>query len=121
MKDSRKLLNGIKRKDTSKPDTVIIMNDSHEQHRSLILRILLIPSGIIVITGAIIRIIKFVNDIPKHETMTSSQFAHGVIIPHMMLLLGLVLTAWGIILMIRHSIIKSRMSGAATAKNDKQN
>lgn len=86
------------------------MKDSNKEHSSPIMRISLILSGIILILAAAIKIIKFVNGISAHETITSAQFALGVIIPHIALLSGLVLSAWGIILTIRHSIIKSRHS-----------
>jgi len=77
-------------------------------------RIIFICSALVLSGGAMtttggIKIITFLQNIPQHENLTASQIVNGLILPHIMLLCGMAFLTWGFILLIRQSIIQSRI------------
>ena len=69
---------------------------------------LVLSGGAMATTGGI-KIITFLQNIPQHENLTANQIINGLILPHIMLLCGMAVLAWGFILLIRQSIIQSRI------------
>jgi F0F1-type ATP synthase membrane subunit c/vacuolar-type H+-ATPase subunit K len=75
---------------------------------------LLIVAGLAASVGAGTIIVKFTNAIKTNSHPTITELVTGLILPHILLLTGLGLTATGIILIVRHSIIRKRLANDTT-------